>query len=302
MRPKQDARRAVEELRRHGLSYREILQRVPVSKSSVSLWCRPVVLNAAQAEALQQRKRKAGQQGLAKITQLRELGQLERSRPDTRRRTLSMERQDNHEEVARIRALYNEERLSFREVAIRMGVSQWRVYKLMQKHHIPRRRGSEQNYATYKTKPQFHLKNDLRPEEEQLRIAGTMLYLAEGAKRGTGVDFTNSDPRLIEVFLTFLRNVCGVAEERLRVHLYAYADQDIAPLMTFWSRLTHIPVQQFIKPYVRDLTPNLSGRKMPSGLVHITYSDMRLLQLIQQWGKEICQSWAGAGVANRSSL
>src|SRR3989338_8691105 len=124
MKLKQDARRAVEELRRHGLSYREILQRVPVSKSSVSLWCRPVVLNAAQAEALQQRKRKAGQQGLAKITQLRELGQLKRSRPDARRRTFPMERHDGHEEVARIRALYNEEQLSCREVAVRMGVSQ----------------------------------------------------------------------------------------------------------------------------------------------------------------------------------
>ncbi len=117
-----------------------------------------------------------------------------------------------------------------------------------------------------------------------------MLYMAEGTKRGGVVDFTNSDSRLIAVFLAFLRRICGISESRLRAHLYAYADQDLEQLHRFWSEHTGIPRGQFIKPYVRSLTPNVSHRKMALGLLHVRYSDTRLLELIHQWSEEICGS------------
>ena len=277
------------------------MQRVPVSKSSVSLWCRAVPLSQAQQEALQQRKLEAAQRGLAIITRLQESGQFVRRHPS--RYHVNGQSHDDPQQIEQVRNLYNKDRLSVREVAVRMGVSFWRVYQLMRQHDIPRRKGSEQNFATYKIKPQFVPKRDLSDQEQRLRVAGTMLYLAEGAKRGTTVDFTNSDPRLVVLFLTFLRKICGVAEERLRVHLYAYADQDVEQLKRFWSSITNIPIQQFIKPYVRALTPNVSRRKMSAGLVHICYSDGRLLQLIFKWGEEFSQQLgAGAGVDNRSCL
>ena len=178
------------------------MQHVPVSKSSVSLWCRAVQLDPAQQQTLLQRKLAAGQRGLAIVAQFRQSGKLTRRRP-TLRHTKQMSNVNGHE-IERVRNLYTNERLGVREVAERLGVSFWRVYQLMREHNIPRRRGSEQNYATYKTKPQFQLKEILTPEEEQLRIAGAMLYWAEGAKTGHLVDFANSDPQLITLFVTFL--------------------------------------------------------------------------------------------------
>lgn len=269
-----------------GLSFREILARVPVSKSSISLWCRAIELTPAQRGALANRKLAAAQEGLSKITALRQAGQL-------KRRPAFPPRVDG-QELEAIRRLYETEQLGFREVAVRLGTPPWRVYRLMRHHGIPRRRGSEQNYATYKYKPAFSAKLTLTAEEERLRVAGTMLYLAEGAKRHRVVDFTNSDPRLILLFLAFLRRVCGIAESRLRAHVYAYADQDLEQLHRFWSAETRIPRRQFIKPYVRSLTANKSCRKMSQGLLHIRYSDSRLLELIQRWGSELCAS-LGAG-------
>lgn len=283
MKAKLEAQEAVQELRKRGLSYREIRQLVPVSKSSVSLWCRGIELQDGQQRALRERKAEASARGLATITRLRQSGKL-----PSRRQPIDIQ------EVEQIRELYCDEQLSMREVAARMGISFWRVHRLMQQFQITRRSGSEQNYVTYKDKPRFSPKQTLTQEEEQLRVAGTMLYLAEGAKRGGVVDFTNSDPRLIALFLAFLRRICGVSESRLRAHLYAYADQDIERLHKFWSEHAKIPLSQFIKPYVRPLTPNVSGRKMSLGLLHVRYSDRRLLELIQKWGKEICQS-LGAG-------
>lgn len=242
----------------------------------------------------------AARQGLEKIAALRAAGRLQRRQVKQKQRIHVAA--TNGFDLERVRTLYEVERLSVREVAARLGMSFWRVYDLMRSHGLTRRHGSDQNYATYKTKPQFVLKLMLTHEEEVLRIAGSMLYWAEGSKRGTTVDFTNSDPRAVVLFLTFLRRVCGIAESRVRVHLYAYADQDIDHLKIFWSRVTKIPLQQFIEPYVHELTTRSTHRKMRWGLVHICYSDGRLLKAILQWAERFAELWTGAGVANRSGL
>ncbi len=45
-------RSRVEQLRRKGLSYKEILEQIPVSKSTVSDWCRNISLTKVQVERL----------------------------------------------------------------------------------------------------------------------------------------------------------------------------------------------------------------------------------------------------------
>ena len=253
----------------------------------MSLWCRQVALDSTQRQELLQRKLVAAQQGLARIAELRRNGNLKPRRPQ--RGSL----RDDPQKVEAIKALYEPEQLSVREVAARLGVGWWRVYGVMRRNGITRRRGSDQNYATYKTKPQFQIKTCLTPNEERLRVAGVMLYMAEGAKTTHLVDFTNSDPLLVGVFVKFLREICGVAESRLRVSLYAYANQNMEALNEFWSSITRIPTSQFTKPYVRALTANVRKREMPRGLAHIRYSDKRLLELLKRWGQEISQELSG---------
>ena len=224
MKAKRELQQDVQQLRRQGLSYQEILKQVPVSKSSISLWCRTVELDGARQQVLQQRYLDAAKNGLMKIAKLREAGQLVR-RPSARKPPAPPIVDAG--ELEEIKRLYQGERLSVREVAARLGVGLWHVYGRMCQHGIPRRRGSEQNYTTYKIKPQFILKQELTPAEEQLRIAGAMLYWAEGSKGRTTVDLANCDPDLIALFLAFLRTICGVAEERLHTHLYSYAHPHI---------------------------------------------------------------------------
>ena len=111
-----------------------------------------------------------------------------------------------------------------------------------------------------------------------------MLYWTEGARTGTVVDCTNSNPTMIRLFLAFLRNICGVSESRLRVYLYCHGDAaTMEAAKRFWQRVTHIPLAQFARPYVRTSTMRRQGRIMPHGLIHIRYSDKKLLELIQRW-------------------
>lgn len=188
----------------------------------------------------------------------------------------------NAEEVRR---LYWQKEQSVVDIAKKLDVSTWVLYDFMRKNLIPRRHGSDVNYLN-RNKPRFQLRKDLSNRDEALKIAGIMLYWAEGTFQGNTVDFANSDPAMIKLFLKFLRTICGVSEERLRVYLYGYSSQNIDELKEFWNSITAIPLAQFTKPFIRSDSLNLSQRKLRYGLVHIRYNDKRLLETIRVWIEE----------------
>ena len=125
----------------------------------------------------------------------------------------------------------------------------------------------------------------LTEKEERLKISAVMLYWAEGYKVGRGtVDFANSDPDMVVIFWKFLSEICQVNRNRVRLHLYAYEGQDIQNLMQFWCTLLNLPKHHFIKPYIKKAaTPGPRGPRMVHGLVHIRYSDTKLLRQILEW-------------------
>lgn len=191
-----------------------------------------------------------------------------------------------------VKKLYYKEKLSTIEIGTRLKVTPWVVLKFMKRMNLPRRTFSEANAVVFKKKPiTFSIKRNLSSAEKELKVAGLMLYWSEGSKsnqklRMWTVDFTNSDPKMIKLFLLFLRRICRIDEKRLRVLLYCYANQDIEELKNFWYKITGINLKQFIKPYVRkDFLPEKRG-KMKYGLVHIRYSDKKLLLQIENWIKE----------------
>lgn len=190
--------------------------------------------------------------------------------------------------------LYCQEEKSVPEIAKLMSVKVHKLYALMDRYQIKRRTLTQSNYIVNQDKPCFHINTELTEEQKRLRLAGLMLYWAEGAKGGNTVDFTNSDPGMILIFLNFLREICGVAESRLRVFLYVYADQDIDLIRQFWSGLTTIPYKQFSKPYVNKRpNKNTKVRIMPYGVVHVRYNDKRLLQELLKWIDEESQQIQG---------
>ena len=178
-----------------------------------------------------------------------------------------------------LRKLYWDGKQSVPEIAKAKKVNPHVLYELMRKHGIQRRSLTESNYLVYRDKPQYQLRRKLTAKQKRLRTAGLMLYWAEGAKHRTRVDLANTDPNLVLVFLRFLREICGVAESRLRGSLFVYEGQDIKEIRCYWSQLTGIPEAQFTKAYVsRFRTTRTRKRVLPHGVVHIRYSDKRLLQ------------------------
>ncbi|MFC1631137.1 hypothetical protein ACFL2I_01130 [Candidatus Omnitrophota bacterium] len=75
------------------------------------------------------------------------------------------------------------------------------------------------------------------------RLVCGLLYLCEGAKYPASryLYFGNSDYKLISFFLTLLRNIYKIDEDKLRFGINYRWDQDYEQLKNYWSNVTGIP-------------------------------------------------------------
>ena len=103
-------------------------------------------------------------------------------------------------------------------------------------------------------------------------MVGLALYAGEGAKTDGCVKFANSDPRMIEFFVAWLRRFYDIDESRLRVKLYLHEGLDLDVAVAFWAGLTRIPVSQFTKPYRALPDPSIRRSKHPMGCPNVSYS------------------------------
>lgn len=191
-----------------------------------------------------------------------------------------------------VKTLYYKKNMSMGDISKRLNVSIDVVYYFMRKHGLERRSFSEANKAVFnKKEPSFKIKKSLSKKANEIRVAGAMLYFAEGYKteKSSGIDFANSDPDMINIFINFLRSNYVLDESRFRILLYCYSNQNIKNLIKFWSKLTCISKGQFSKPYVRN-DFRTAGRTMKYGMVHLRYSDKKLLidlkRIIREYIKE----------------
>jgi len=116
--------------------------------------------------------------------------------------------------------------------------------------------------------------------EREFFVLGLALYAGEGTKRGGSVCFANSDPRMIWMFVTWLRRFFDVDEMRLRVRLYLHDGLDLAAAIRFWSELTGIPPNQFIKPYRASADSTIRRTKHVMGCPGVTYASTPTLRSV----------------------
>jgi len=164
-----------------------------------------------------------------------------------------------------------------REISIKLKLSLKQIYSALRRQQVPCKSLREQNKILFDKKPlSFRFKENLSVKERELLVAAIMLYYGEGAKTGVTVDFANSDGLTVKLFVKFLRKICRVDEKRLRFYLYCFSDQSAGKLIDYWSSQLKVEKRQFTKPYVRS-TLNRGKRVMSHGVIHVRYSDKKLL-------------------------
>ncbi|MDE2099925.1 MAG: hypothetical protein KGL39_21915 [Patescibacteria group bacterium] len=199
-------------LRRSGLSYSQILEQVPVARSTLSLWLRSVNLSKRSKQKLT-----AGR-----------LAALKKGGESRRRQRISLTQKILSE--------------SIKEIGL-----------------ISRR---------------------------ELWLIGAMLYWAEGTKEkdrhGSGVQFTNSDPQMIRVFLKWLSEMCKIPRERIYFDIFIHESKsaDVDKIIDFWSKTTDFPKPAFSHVYIKrnKLSPRGKNSSTPyHGVIKVRVRESSVL-------------------------
>lgn len=171
-------------LRKNGLSYTEILESVPVAKSTLSLWLRSVSLSKRQKQRLSVKRIAAARRGSLSRKKKREQG------------TLKI-KQSAISEVG----------------------------------HINRR---------------------------DLWLMGIMLHWAEGSKPkhlypSVGVIFSNSDERMIKIYLLWLEKILNISIREIKTSIYIHetCKRNIVEVKNHWAKATGLPLRKFDKIYFK---------------------------------------------------
>lgn len=125
------------------------------------------------------------------------------------------------------------------------------------------------------------------------RVVCAMLYWCEGKKSRNDSEFlfTNSDPDLVAAFLRLFRENFSVDEKKFRVCVHLHEYHNTQRQLQFWSKVTTIPLSNFIKPYRKAHTGKRT-REGYQGCASVRYHDANMAREIQA----IARSYMGSSV------
>ncbi len=91
-------------------------------------------------------------------------------------------------------------------------------------------------------------------DKRELWMIGIALYWAEGAKEkeyrpGARVSFSNSDPKMVKIFLKWLGKCCKISRKEIifRIYLHETAEKRKTKIQKYWSKVTDLPLKCFQK-------------------------------------------------------
>jgi transposase len=131
--------------------------------------------------------------------------------------------------------------------------------------------------------------------DRELLIAATIAYWCEGAKskpyrRAEEVNFINSDPNLITLFLRFLR-MTGISGERLRYRVHIHESAEIEAATRYWANLVKATPEQFHRPHIKHSNPRTPRRNTGPeyrGCLQVRVSkSCELYRQIEGWAEAI---------------
>ena len=108
------------------------------------------------------------------------------------------------------------------------------------------------------------------------KLLASFLLWTEGSKSARSyISFINSDPLMIQTFLTLLRKSFSLNESKFRalMHLHEYHKEQ--QQMIFWSKVANISKRRFSKTYLKPHT----GKRIREGYqgsLRIRYYDARI--------------------------
>ena len=164
------------------------------------------------------------------------------------------------------------------DIAKILSVTPATVVYWMDRHNLRRRSRSDCAYV--KQNPNgdpFRIKNKLTMRDKELLLSGLMLYWTEGTKRNRHVvQLANLDPRMIWLFLKFLREICRIDESKIRLYVRAYRKFNRTIAQSYWAGYLRIPKKQvFVYRHI-DRRSRINKQWSKYGIATLQFANMRL--------------------------
>lgn len=108
--------------------------------------------------------------------------------------------------------------------------------------------------------------------KRDLWMLGLGLWIGEGSKTIEQIRLVNADPRVIKLFMRWLREVCELTDENITVAMHLYPDSDESLSKRYWMTITGLPEKQFRKTQIdrRLGKQELKLGKLAHGTLHVT--------------------------------
>ncbi len=131
-----------------------------------------------------------------------------------------------------------------------------------------------------------------RLSKRELWLIGIALYWGEGSKTlRSGVQFSNTDPRNIQLMMQFFRKYCGVPKNKFRGHINIHPHLDEKKAKTYWHNISGIPFKQFYKTSKQQSKSSKKKKDtLPFGTFNIQICNTELLLKILGWIEGIYKS------------
>jgi hypothetical protein len=189
-----------------------------------------------------------------------------------------------------------------------VGLTTRQKQRLTKKKWVAIRKGWEKWRNTRKEKTEIVSKeaiqeiNKIKITDEKLFLMGVMLYWAEGTKEkeyniGQGVTFNNSDYKMIQLFLKWLKKCLKLSDDRIVFDIYIHENNKnrLDEVKSFWSKVTGFSIDKFGKIYFKKHRINTQRKNVNDsyhGLLRVKVTKSTYLnRRIAGWIEGICNKW-----------
>jgi transcriptional regulator with XRE-family HTH domain len=127
---------------------------------------------------------------------------------------------------------------------------------------------------------------ELARRREPLHLAGCMLYWAEGSKGPPNqVGFSNSDPEMVRLFVTFLKTYFEIRDSDIRITCHLFADhvERQREVESYWLRVSGLPDESLRKSVINRYSRSSQRKRvnrLPNGTCQVVLSRVAVLQSI----------------------
>ena len=137
--------------------------------------------------------------------------------------------------------------------------------------------------------------------KRELWLVGIALYWAEGSKEkeyapGIGISFSNSDARMVAVFIKWLKICGGLTNKDLMLSLYTHESHRdrVSQVCKYWSNFLSLPLSFFKKVYFKKNKINTRRKNtgnLYNGLLRVNIrSSSNLNRKITGWTQGIVEN------------